>query len=260
MPDDGSQLSQRIGVAALIVVAVASWILLFRSAATMTAMSGDGLLMDLAIAMMRPLATAPYLGATALMWVVMMSAMMTPAVLPVVLVFERLDRARGARSAQMDGALFATGYLLVWIGFALAATALQWALHRTALLHDHVLAAGPVLAGALLVVAGIYQLTSFKTACLQHCRTPLGFLLGHWQDGPAGALRMGIHHGRFCLGCCWALMLLMFVGGVMSVAAMALLSLFILAERLLPAGPLPAKLPGLVLLGWGAWTLVLCTR
>ena len=101
---------------------------------------------------------------------------------------------------------------------------------------------------------------SLKTACLRHCRTPIAFLLGHWQDGPGGALRMGIHHGRYCLGCCWALMLLMFVGGVMSVAAMAVLSVFILAERLLPAGPLPAKLPGLLLLGWGASTLVLAAR
>jgi predicted metal-binding membrane protein len=256
VPSDGSRLTQRIGIAALIVVTVASWILLFRSAATMTAMRGDGLLLDLA-AMMRPLATGPYLGATALMWIVMMSAMMTPAVLPVVLVFERLDRG-GARRAQMDGVLFATGYLLVWIGFALAATLLQWTLHRSTLLHGHALSAGPRLAGALLVVAGIYQLTPLKTACLRHCRTPLAFLLGHWQEGPTGALRMGIRHGRFCLGCCWALMLLMFVGGVMSVGAMAVLSAFILAERVLPAGPLPAKLPGLVLLGWGAWTLVLC--
>lgn len=244
-----TDLSRLITVTALVVMAIVCWFLLVRSGAVMATMTGEGVLMDLAWAMMRPAATTPYLIATALMWVVMMSAMMTPAVLPVVLVFARLDRGR------MDGALFATGYLLVWGIFGLAATLLQWALHRAALLHTHVLSAGPVLTGAILLGAGLYQLTPLKTACLAHCQAPLGFLLGHWREGPRGAFLMGVHHGSYCTGCCWALMLLMFVGGVMSVAAMAVLSLFILGERLLPPGPWIAKLPGLALMGWGAWTL-----
>jgi predicted metal-binding membrane protein len=190
------------------------------------------------------------------MWVVMMSAMMTPAVVPVVLVFQRLDRRRSAAAARLDGALFALGYLVAWSGFALLATLAQWTLHRAALLHTHALAAGPSLAAAILVAAGAYQLTPFKTACLRHCQAPLGFLLSHWEEGAAGALRMGMHHGRYCVGCCWVLMLLMFVAGVMSVAAMAILSLFVLGERLLPPGPWTAKIPGVILIVWGVWTWV----
>ena len=244
-----------VTIAALGAVAIVCWMLLLRSSAVMTAMTGDGLLLDLAQAMMRPTATAPYLTASALMWIVMMSAMMTPAVLPVVALFQRLDRGRDGSDARLDGALFATAYLLVWVVFGLVATLLQWGLHRAALLHTHILSAGPVLTACILLAAGVYQLTPLKAACLRHCQTPLAFLLGHWRDGPHGPFVMGVHHGSYCLGCCWALMLLMFVGGVMSIAAMAVLSLFVLGERLLPAGPWIAKGPGLALIGWGAWTL-----
>ena len=239
-------------VTALVALATGCWILLVQSEAVMTTMQGEGLLMDLATAMMRPAATAPYVAASALMWVVMMAAMMTPAVLPMVVMFSRLDRGDG----RVDATVFAGGYLLVWAGFALLATALQWTLHRAALLHGHVLAAGPALAGTLLIAAGLYQFTPLKTACLAHCQSPLGFLMSRWRDGVAGALRMGARHGTYCLGCCWALMLLMFVYGVMSAAAMAALTLFILAERLVPAGPWSAKLPGAALVAWGIWTLV----
>jgi predicted metal-binding membrane protein len=187
--------------------------------------------MDLAMAMMEPAAAAPYLIASTLMWVVMMSAMMTPAVVPVVLVFNRLDRGR---NAQLDGLFFASGYLLVWLVFAVAGTLVQWGLHRAALLHAHVLFLGPALAGFVLLGAGVYQLTPLKTACLKHCRAPLGFLLNHWREGKGGALIMGLRHGSYCVGCCWALMLLMFVGGVMSVAAMVMLTSSS-AERLLRA-------------------------
>src|SRR5262245_6170960 len=156
----------------------------------MSAMSGGGLLLDAAVAMMRPADTLPYLVVTALMWMVMMSAMMTPAIVPVVLLFQRLDRSRtgvrrvpaagSARSARgREGVFFATGYLLVWLVFAVVATALQWALHRAALLHTHALAAVPLLAGLMLLGAGVYQLTPLKRACLERCQTPVGFLLGH---------------------------------------------------------------------------------
>ena len=141
------------------------------------------------------------------------------------------------------------------MGFAVLASVLQWTLHRAALLHGHLLTAGPPLAGALLVAAGLYQLTPLKTACLARCQSPLGFLLSHWREGASGALHMGVRHGAYCLGCCWALMLLMFAYGVMSAAAMALLTVFVLAERLLPPGPWSAKLPGLALVGWGMWTM-----
>jgi len=243
-----------ITIAALVVVAAACWWLFARSAAVMSSMEGDGLMLAMANAMMAPAATLPYLAASALMWLVMMGAMMAPAALPITLVFVRLDRERDARSLPVHGLLFAAGYLGTWSFFALVATALQWSLHRAALLHTDMLATDRPLAGAILLIAGIYQLTPLKTACLAHCRTPMGFLLSHWRGGARGAFRMGLHHGGYCLGCCWALMLLMFVAGVMSVAAMALLSLFIVSERLLP-GRWAAQVPGGVLLAWGAWTL-----
>jgi predicted metal-binding membrane protein len=235
----------------LLGAATLCWIALVASERVMMSMQGDGVLMDLARAMMRPTAAPTYLAATALMWVVMMGAMMIPAVLPVVLVFARLDR-RGGRS---DAALFAGGYLLVWATFALPATLVQFALHRAALLHGMELAAGAALAGVLLIAAGVYQLTPLKTACLAHCQSPLGFLLGRWRDGALGALRMGMEHGAYCLGCCWVLMLLMFAWGVMSAAAMAALTVFIVAERSLPAGPWSAKIPGAALIAWGLWSL-----
>ena len=224
----------------------------------MASMQGEGVLLTLATAMMQPAATAPYLAASALMWIVMMGAMMTPAALPITLVFARLDRERHGTALPLDGLLFAAGYLSAWALFALVATMLQWALHRAALLHTDALAIGRPLAGAILIVAGLYQLTPLKTACLARCRTPMGFLLSHWRDGAGGAFRMGLQHGGFCLGCCWALMLLMFAAGVMSVAAMAVLGVFILAERLLP-GRWAAQVPGAALVGWGAWVLARTT-
>lgn len=246
--------SRLITVAALVVVTAVAWAFLVGSEAAMATMTGRGFFADLATAMMEPAATGPYLVATALMWAVMMVAMMGPSVLPVVLLFHRLDRRRDGVRAEWDGALFASGYLLAWIGFGLAATAVQWTLHHAALLHPHFMSAGHALAGAILIVAGIYQLTPYKTACLRFCQSPMGFLLGHWRDGARGALLMGLDHGRYCIGCCWALMLLMFVSGVMSVAAMAVLSFFILAERLVPAGAWSARLPGAALIAWGIWT------
>jgi predicted metal-binding membrane protein len=260
--------SRRVTAAALLIVAALSWWLLARSAAVMSAMSGGGILLDVAIAMMRPTDTLPYLVVTALMWMVMMAAMMMPAIVPVVLLFQRLDRSRagGARVATdgpvrgRDGLVFAAGYLLVWLAFAIVATALQWTLHRAALLHTHALAAVPLVAGLLLVGAGLYQLTPYKGACLERCQTPVAFLLGNWEEGRRGALRMGVRHGFYCLGCCWALMLLMFAGGVMSLTAMAVLSVFILAERLLPPGPWSARVPGFALILWGAWTLTYSAR
>lgn len=239
---------------ALTIATVVSWALMARSAAVMNAMEGDPVMLGLARAMMAPEETGPYLGASALMWIVMMAAMMAPAALPITLVFLRLDRERGA-TRPGSGLLFAAGYLAAWFGFALVATLVQWLLHRASLLHGMVMAAGPVLAGATLLVAGTFQLTPLKEACLSHCRTPMGFLLGHWRPGPSGAFRMGLHHGTYCLGCCWALMLIMFAAGVMSVAAMAVLTVFILAERVLP-GRWATRFPGVLLIAWGAWTLV----
>lgn len=234
---------------ALAVLAVVAWVFLFESEEAMRSMHGDGLIMDMMWAMMDPSAMVAYLIAAAVMWVVMMVAMMIPAVLPMAMVFRGMHRGRHATAETL---LFASGYLIVWSGFAIIGAILQWLLHSRGGLGGHMLEAGPHLAALLLVVAGLYQLTPLKESCLARCRSPIGFFMANWRDGRRGAIVMGAQHGLYCLGCCWMLMLLMFVGGAMSVVTMALLSIFILAERLLPPGPWVSKLPGVALLVAGA--------
>jgi predicted metal-binding membrane protein len=237
--------------AGLAVIAAVAWLFLLRSAATMDQMHGPSALEWLARAMMDPGRVQPYLLATVAMWTAMMLAMMIPAASPSVALFLKLDRGPGGAN-DIDALAFAAGYLLLWIGFGAGASLLQWALHRHGLLDSGGMDLGPVWAGATLFAAGLYQLSPLKESCLRHCQSPLGFLLGHWREGAGGALRMGLHHGTYCLGCCWALMLLMFAGGVMSVATMAVLSTFILLERLLPPGAWSRQLPGWLLMAWGA--------
>ena len=214
----------------------------------MRVMRGDGVFMELMWMMMRPSAVGPYLGATALMWVVMMIAMMVPAVMPMLIVFRGLNRGP---SSGADPLLFALGYLLAWTSFSIVAALVQWLLHGAGWLGGSLLSLRPLAASAILVGAGLYQLTPLKNSCLEKCRSPMGYFLANWRDGRLGAIAMGLHHGWFCIGCCWVLMLIMFVGGAMNVMTMALLTVFIVAERVLPAGPWVARIPGLLLIGWG---------
>ena len=258
-PRDDAELSnpsvRLLALGGLLGVTVIAWFFLWRGAALMSSMTGEGALFDWMMAMMRPAHTGPYALAAALMWIVMMIAMMTPAVLPLVLTFWKLKRGSPAQSAR-HGLLFSASYLLVWCAFGLLLAFLQWGLHRGAILHTELLTTGPLFAAWLLIAAGIYQLTPLKATCLAHCQTPLAFLLTQWRDGAGGALRMGITHGSYCLGCCWALMLLMFVGGVMSVGWMVLISVFSLLERVLPVSRWSRWVPGLLLIGWGSGNLV----
>lgn len=232
------------------VVAAASWWFMLVSEQAMSRMRGDGLVMDMMWAMMSPGDVLPYLLAAMVMWMVMMAAMMIPAILPVAMVYRGMHRDGPPGGATL---LFAFGYLAGWLIFAGVAAVLQWWLHGSGWLHGHLLETGALGAGLLLVAAGLYQLTPLKEACLAHCRSPMGFLMAHWHDGRMGAFRMGLEHGVFCLGCCWVLMLLMFAGGAMSVAVMAALSVFILAERLLPAGPWVSRMPGFAMIAAGGW-------
>jgi len=222
----------------------------------MRTMEGEGVVYDLAVAMMDPGALAPYFAASVVMWTAMMVAMMIPAALPVVAVFSRLDRGGGGRAASGDSGLFASGYLAIWIAFGIVATLVQWLLHRGHLLEGDLLALPAVPGAIVLIATGLYELSPFKSACLHHCQNPLSFLLAHWRDGALGAFRMGARHGFYCLGCCWMLMLLMFAYGVMSALAMAALTLFVVAERTLsPRVGSFAKLPGIVLIAWGVYEL-----
>ncbi|MEA5520863.1 DUF2182 domain-containing protein, partial [Limnoraphis robusta] len=213
------RLSRAITLLVLALVAALAWWLLEASASTMRSMEGEGVLMRAAMAMMRPDHVAPYFVVSSAMWLLMMIAMMTPAVLPVLMTLQRMRTDVGNQAT----AWFALGYLAIWGAFGQVLTGVQWLLHEASHLHGMAMAANPVPAALILIGAGLYQLTPLKRACLAHCQSPLAFLLGHWRDGTRGAFVMGLDHGRYCLGCCWALMLVMFVGGVMSVATMAVL-------------------------------------
>jgi predicted metal-binding membrane protein len=200
--------------------------------------------------------TAAHFGLTLAMWAVMMVGMMLPAAAPMVLffaTFSRRSREQGHNVAPVSA--FVSGYVAVWSAFALAATTLQWGLDRAALLSPHMAAISPVLGGGLLIAAGLYQRTPLKDACLGLCRSPVAFVMGHWRAGTGGAFRMGLEHGAFCVGCCWALMALLFVGGVMNLIWVAAITLAVLAEKLAPKGGWIARASGAALVLGGAWVI-----
>jgi len=193
----------------------------------------------------------------ALMWIVMMIAMMIPSVAPVILLFAGVSRKRrmqGVPAAPV--AVFTLGYLLAWTGYAVLAALTQSVLHSAALLSPAMSSASPLLGGAILIVAGVYQWMPLKGACLSHCRSPLGFFSTEWREGVSGALRMGFRHGSYCVGCCWALMALLFVAGVMNLVWVAVIAGFVLAEKLVPNGRLLGRITGAALAGFGLWVLV----
>lgn len=191
------------------------------------------------------------------MWGTMMVAMMLPSATPVVLSFTRVQHRRGShRQAVRRTWLFVTGYLIAWTLFDLAAAGIQWVLHSLGLMSSAMGRAGPFLAGGFLITTGLFQWSRLKDACLTGCRSPLNFLLNHWRKGGAGALTMGLHHGVYCIGCCWLLMLLMFVGGVMNLLWMAGITLYVLAEKMLPGMQALGRLTGALLIGAGVWLLL----
>lgn len=192
------------------------------------------------------------------MWAVMMVGMMAPSAAPMILLY-----ARAGRQAKISGkpfaatGWFAAGYLLAWAGFSLAATLVQWALERAALL-DASMASGNIMLGAVvLIAAGIYQWTPIKYACLVQCQTPFRFLMTHggFRSNASGCLHLGLLHGIYCVGCCWVLMALLFVVGVMNVLWIALLALLVLLEKLTPWGKWIAQLAGAVCIAAGIWMM-----
>ena len=192
---------------------------------------------------------------TLAMWSVMMVGMMAGSATPMLLLYAGTQTSTETRPLPLSVLLFGGGYLAVWTGFSAAATAAQWTLQRLALLSQTMAAARPELAAAILIVAGIYQLTPLKTACLRECRSPLGFLVTKWRNGRAGAFRMGIEHGVVCLGCCWALMLVLFAVGVMNLACVAALAVIVLVEKIAPGGMILSRVSGVALLVAGAVVL-----
>jgi predicted metal-binding membrane protein len=253
-------------VAALAAVVVIAWAWLILGAGTgmsavgMTRGSGmpaAGAMGCIGAIVMAPAAWSPGYGVLMLlMWWVMMAAMMLPAAAPMILLFARVNRGQKGARPYVPTAMFAAGYLLAWGGFSLLATALQWGLERSALLSTMMVTTSWWLGGAILLAAGIWQLTPVKNVCLRHCRSPLGFLMQAWRPGRWGALRMGLEHGSFCLGCCWFLMGLLFFGGVMNLFWIAGLALFVLLEKTVPFGLWFARAAGVVAAAAGIVMLV----
>jgi predicted metal-binding membrane protein len=187
------------------------------------------------------------------MWAVMMVAMMLPSAAPMILTFLAVNqRRKTAARPFVPVGIFLLGYVAVWTAFSALAALAQGALHAAALLSSTMAVTSPVLGGGLLLAAGVFQWTPLKRACLQNCRSPLSFLMSEWRDGASGAFVMGLRHGAYCLGCCWALMALLFVAGVMNLLWIAVLALFVMAEKLLPRGVLLGHAAGIAMAAAGA--------
>jgi predicted metal-binding membrane protein len=237
------------GLLAVILLAWA-WLLLGAGMPMERMDMGGGQIM-----LMAPVWTPRYAALVLLMWTIMMMAMMMPSAAPAILLAATLMRQRGGNRIHGPTGLFVLGYLVVWCGFSVTATALQWGLDRAELLSVDMAIGNATLAGLLLVAAGLYQWTPLKRACLIQCRSPYEHLIRYWRQGAMGPMLAGMGHGLFCLGCCWMLMALLFVGGLMNVLWIAVLAFLVLIEKLLPVGPLAARLAGMVLMIWGSIVL-----
>lgn len=247
--------------AALCLLTLFAWLFLLLGAGTgMDPIAMSGWLLPLQLPPALSAQWTPFYWLAAFgMWVVMMVAMMLPSASPTVLLFARVVRQAESQGraprAGASVAAFASAYLSLWILFSLLAVAAQWALEHLGVMSAMMSLRGGLLAGAVLIAAGLYQLTPLKTACLRHCRGPAQFIAAHWRPGVRGAWRMGITHGAYCLGCCAALMLLLFVGGVMNLVWIAGLTLMVAIEKLVPLGAVAAKAIALLLIAGGATLL-----
>jgi predicted metal-binding membrane protein len=192
-----------------------------------------------------------------IMWTVMMVGMMTPSAAPMILMYARVGRKTGAQAPLVKAFWFSVGYFFVWVAFALMATLVQWALERSGLLDFRMTTTSNLLGGIVFIAAGAYQLTNLKDRCLVHCQEPFAFLIRHggYRRDVRGCVMLGLRHGAYCVGCCWALMTLLFVGGVMNVFWIALLAFLVLLEKVTYFGRWIAPLAGIVLIAAGAWFL-----
>lgn len=194
------------------------------------------------------------------MWWVMMIAMMSPSATPAILLYALVYRQAlspsQTQSKLAPTGVFTAGYLLVWLGFSVVAATLHWLLARYEIVSPMAMGSQDRwFSAGVLIAAGLYQLSPLKNVCLSHCRAPASFLSRHWRPHALGALRLGALHGAYCVGCCWLLMLLLFVGGVMNLVWIAALALFVLIEKVWPAGRWMGRIAGIALIGWGVATL-----
>lgn len=241
--------------ASLIAIAAVSWLYLLILDHEMSGMQMEST-MKTAMQPMAKTWSSIDLGLTFTMWWVMMIGMMLPSALPMVMMFARVNRnKRETGKPYVPTMVFAAGYLLAWGIYSLAATGAQWAMESFALMSPMGAISSAILGGIVFVAAGIYQFTPLKQACLRHCRSPLSFILNAWRDGSTGALQMGASHGFYCLGCCWILMALLFVVGVMNLLWAAIIAMFVLAEKLLPAPVWFGRISGIAMCAWGLFLI-----
>jgi predicted metal-binding membrane protein len=247
-----------IVLAGIVGVTALAWAYMFYLAWDMQrGMSADSMRtgMGLAMSQVRVWGAVDFL-LMFVMWAVMMAAMMVPTAAPMILTFATINRRRLEKQQLfVPTSVFLSGYVLVWSIFAAAAALAQWGLNTASLLSPMMVSTSPYLGGGLLMAAGVFQWSPLKYACLRHCRTPMAFVMTEWREGTRGALTMGLRHGIFCLGCCWVLMLLLFVLGVMNLLWIAALAGFVLIEKVAPAGQWISRITGLLLLGWGVWMI-----
>jgi predicted metal-binding membrane protein len=234
----------------LLALVVASW-------AWIVAMARDmyGPMTGASAWMMRAGWDAPQLFLLFAMWVVMMTAMMLPSAAPLVLLYGTAAQRSHRAAAALQVYALTAGYLAAWAAFSLAATVLQRALMARLLVSPMMEMTSTRAAGALLVIAGLYQWTPMKHSCLRNCQSPLGFLMTRWRNGTAGAFRMGVEHGVYCVGCCWALMLLLFAGGIMNLTVIVAVAVFVALEKLMPVGVWWVRTSGALFTGIGIWML-----
>jgi predicted metal-binding membrane protein len=237
-------------LAAMVILA---WLYLFHTKTAMPGMDMAG--MDMPGMVMMDLSKWGLTTVLLLfvMWAVMMVAMMVPSAAPMILSFLTVNQRRKAADRPfVPVAVFLLGYLAVWTAFSAVATFAEWGLHQAAMLSTTMTATNKALNGGLLIAAGVFQWTPLKRACLKSCRSPLSFLMSEWREGTAGAFVMGLRHGAYCAGCCWFLMVLLFVAGVMNLLWVAVLALFVMAEKISPKGELLARVAGVGLVIAGA--------
>ena len=235
-------------IAGVVAVAALAWAYLVY-----LAQDNDGMGMSMTMAQLNSWSAADF-GLMFLMWAVMMTGMMVPTAAPMILLFATVNRRRQEQDRPyVSTVIFLSGYLLVWCGFAAVATLGNWALHVNDLL-DKMMggSTSDYLGGGLLLAAGVFQWSRLKYACLTQCRSPLSFLMTDWQEGSGGALKMGLKHGTYCAGCCWVLMALLFVLGVMNLLWIAALAGFVLLEKVVPQGQKVSRGTGVLLVVWGA--------
>jgi predicted metal-binding membrane protein len=240
--------SRLVIASCIILITALAWAYLFRLDGQMSpaseSMARMGMTMDAAW-------SARDFVFTFIMWSVMMVGMMSPSATPVLVLFSEMGASRGDRQASAKSILFGAGHISVWIAFSAIAALLQWTLHQGASLSPEMAVTSSRIAGVILTGAGAYQLSPLKGACLKRCQSPIGFLLSNWREGKQGALELGLRHGVYCLGCCWALMLVLFVVGVMNLAWVAALTVFVLVEKFGPLGTWISRAGGVLMIAGG---------